>query len=77
LLSIKYLDRHTQNQNLSNMTVTTKVPFNQGDIDMILILFGFKEMTNSLDKEIHMINMVNQNLNNRVHSSTDDYGNVS
>jgi hypothetical protein len=44
---------------------------------MILILFGFKEMTNSLDKEIHMINMLNQNLNNRVHSSTDDYGNVS
>jgi hypothetical protein len=34
-------------------------------------------MTNSLDKEIHMINMVNQSLNNRVHSSTDDYGNVS
>jgi hypothetical protein len=59
------------------MTVTTKVPFNQADIDMILILFGFKEMTNSLDKEIHMINMLNQNLNNRVLSSTDDYGNVS
>jgi hypothetical protein len=44
---------------------------------MILILFGFKEMTNSLDKEIHMINMLNQNLNNRVLSSTYDYGNVS
>ena len=59
------------------MTVTTKVPFNQGDIDMILILFGLKEMTNSLDNEIHMISMLNQNLNNRAHSSTDDYGNVS
>jgi hypothetical protein len=31
-------------------------------------------MTNSLDKEIHMISMLNQNLNNRVHSNTDDYG---
>ncbi len=40
-------------------------------------MLKIEEMTNSRDKDFLNINILNQNLNNIVRSSSGDYGNVS
>jgi hypothetical protein len=40
-------------------------------------MLKIQEMTNSPDKDLLIINILNQNLNNIVRSSSGDYGNVS